>query len=256
MVGGSTETELEYEEHHVHEVYEDIASHFSSTRYKPWPIVDAFLRSLPPGAVGLDVGCGNGKYLAVNKDVFVVASDRSNALVQIASHHQPHSAIVADILHLPHPNDSFDFAISIAVIHHLSTSARRVQAIREILQTLRQPKKSQQSNGDVGGSALIFVWALEQKHSRRGWDRGDQQDVLVPWVLKPEQKSKPKHSIKTDLNRPPETTCSTPPPTTYQRYYHLYREGELQTDVVAAGGRILKNGYDRDNWWAVVARDD
>lgn len=82
-----------YEEEHVHEVYEQIASHFSSTRYKvcvappslatnptnhiqPWPIVERFLKEQPDGAVGADVGCGNGKYLAVNKKVFIVGSDR------------------------------------------------------------------------------------------------------------------------------------------------------------------------------------
>lgn len=32
--------------------------------------------SLTPGAVGLDVGCGNGKNLMVNRDVFIIASDR------------------------------------------------------------------------------------------------------------------------------------------------------------------------------------
>jgi tRNA (uracil-5-)-methyltransferase TRM9 len=82
-----------YEEEHVHEVYEQIASHFSSTRYKvcvtppsftteltnpvqPWPIVERFLKEQPNGAIGADVGCGNGKYLAVNKEVFIVGSDR------------------------------------------------------------------------------------------------------------------------------------------------------------------------------------
>lgn len=82
-----------YEEEHVHEVYEQIASHFSSTRYKvcvtppslatkptnrfqPWPIVERFLKEQPDGAIGADVGCGNGKYLAVNKRVFIVGSDR------------------------------------------------------------------------------------------------------------------------------------------------------------------------------------
>lgn len=44
--------------------------------YQPWPIVERFLQNLPPGAIGLDVGCGNGKYLAVNKNVFIIASDR------------------------------------------------------------------------------------------------------------------------------------------------------------------------------------
>lgn len=39
-------------------------------------MVERFLRGLTPGSVGLDVGCGNGKYLPVNRDVFIIASDR------------------------------------------------------------------------------------------------------------------------------------------------------------------------------------
>jgi hypothetical protein len=46
------------------------------TDSQPWPIVERFLQNLAPGAIGLDVGCGNGKYLAVNKNVFIIASDR------------------------------------------------------------------------------------------------------------------------------------------------------------------------------------
>ncbi len=49
---------------HVHSVYESIAPHFSETRHTQWPRVRAFLRSLPRGALVVDAGCGNGKYLA------------------------------------------------------------------------------------------------------------------------------------------------------------------------------------------------
>src|SRR5258708_7380243 len=121
-----------YEEQHVHEVYEQIASHFSSTRYKPWPIVESFLQNLSPGSIGLDIGCGNGKYLAVNGDIFIVGSDRSTNLIEIANSkrvNQPHDAVVADTLSLPHPRGRFDFAICIAVVHHLSTPARRREAV-------------------------------------------------------------------------------------------------------------------------------
>lgn len=69
-------TEAAYEERHVHSVYGSIASHFSQTRYKPWPIVHSFLLDLPRGALGLDVGCGNGKYFGINPSVIIVASDR------------------------------------------------------------------------------------------------------------------------------------------------------------------------------------
>lgn len=46
-------------------------------RFAVWPKVRAFLEALPPGAVVADVGCGNGKYFGVRRDVFVLGSDRS-----------------------------------------------------------------------------------------------------------------------------------------------------------------------------------
>jgi len=225
----------EYEEEHVHEVYEQIASHFSSTRYKPWPIVHDFLLSLSPGSVGLDVGCGNGKYLPVNRDIFIIGSDRSTKLASIAAQHQPHSAVVADNLALPHGGSKsggrFDFAISIAVVHHLSTPERRQEAIRSILECLKDE-----------GKALIYVWALEQKNSRRGWDKGHEQDVMVPWVTK---------TGKQDLGNGEK---SEPKERTFQRYYHLYRSGELEENIKAAGGEVTQSGYEKDNWWAITIR--
>ncbi|OLN95362.1 tRNA (carboxymethyluridine(34)-5-O)-methyltransferase [Colletotrichum chlorophyti] len=258
-----------YESRHVHNVYDAIAPHFSSTRYKPWPVVSSFLLSLPPGSIGLDAGCGNGKYLSVNPSLFILASDRSPNLVSLARHYQPppletrspatapgpqkknksskapveaqaetvappppspnNQVLVADSLALPYRPSSFDFAISIAVIHHLSTPARRRAALAALLSAVRP----------VQGKVLVFVWALEQGSSRRGWDAGAAQDQLVPWVTKgkKEQKERPAQDA------------------TFHRYYHLYREGELEEDVVAVGGRVLDSGYDRDNWWAIFSRD-
>lgn len=220
-----------YEEEHVHEVYEQIASHFSSTRYKAWPIVKSFLLGLESGSIGLDIGCGNGKYLQVNRDVFIVGSDRSTNLTKIASQHQPHAAVVADTLALPHQDGRFDFAISIAVIHHLSTPERRIAAVKAILATVRE-----------GGKCLIYVWALEQESSRRGWGEGDQQDIMVPWVMRNSKKKVEESEGKLQME------------TTYQRYYHLYRNGELEGDVVAAGGKVEAAGYERDNWWTIATR--
>ena len=154
---------------------------------------------------------------------------RSPSLIAIATQHHPHSAIVADILNLPHSSHTFDFALSIAVLHHLSARQRRVEAIKEILRALKSPQANAQT-----GQALIFVWALEQKNSRRGWDKGDEQDVLVPWVLKPDR------------------TATDAQPKTYQRYYHLYEQGEIEREATAAGAEVVKSGYDRDNWWVII----
>ena len=76
-----------YENTHVHEVYDKIANHFSSTRYKPWPVVAAFLNSIPTGSVGLDAGTGNGKYLITPEregEFLTIGLDRSEKLLNVA----------------------------------------------------------------------------------------------------------------------------------------------------------------------------
>ena len=60
------------EKHHVFKVYEDIASHFSDTRHKPWPEVLNFVKSLPIGSILVDIGCGNGKYIGHSPFIFNV----------------------------------------------------------------------------------------------------------------------------------------------------------------------------------------
>ena len=62
----------DFERTHVHTVYNQIASHFSQTRYSAWPGVSNFLSSMSPYSSLLDVGCGNGKYLGIRKDVYCV----------------------------------------------------------------------------------------------------------------------------------------------------------------------------------------
>jgi tRNA (uracil-5-)-methyltransferase TRM9 len=224
--------DLEYQ--HVHQVYQEIASHFSDTRYKPWPIVERYLSDLPSGSIGVDIGCGNGKYLNVNKNLYIIGSDRSSELVKIAQGKKNGQVAVADALAVPFPSDSFDFAISIAVIHHFSTRQRRIKAVEEIIRLL----KSQ-------GTALIYVWALEQKNSRRGWDEGMDQDVMVPWVLNEKKKKKPEEAQATENESEDNVKL---------RYYHLYKKGELEEDVSTAGGIVIEQGYEKDNWWAVVQR--
>lgn len=228
------------EEHHVHQVYQEIASHFSDTRYKPWPIVEKYLTELPTGSLGLDVGCGNGKYLNVNRNVSIIGSDRSSELVKIARDQKNAEVLVSDALTLPFPQKSFDFAISIAVIHHFSTRERRIEAVRTILDLLNHK-----------GTALIYVWALEQKHSRRGWDRGMEQDVMVPWVL---NKKKQVNSGEAGESEVAEKSTGPKKDDIKLRYYHLYKSGELEEDVESAGGRVIEHGYEKDNWWAVVGK--
>ncbi|XP_054448215.1 alkylated DNA repair protein alkB homolog 8 isoform X2 [Pteronotus mesoamericanus] len=143
------------EQEYVHRVYEEIAGHFSSTRHTPWPHIVEFLKALPNGSLVADIGCGNGKYLGINKELYMIGCDRSQNLVDICRERQ-FQAFVCDALAVPVRSGSCDACISIAVIHHFATTERRVAALQELVRLLRP-----------GGKALVYVWAMEQEYNKK-----------------------------------------------------------------------------------------
>ncbi|XP_037827889.1 alkylated DNA repair protein alkB homolog 8 [Lucilia sericata] len=252
------------EELNVHTVYDTIAEHFSETRHSQWPQVAEFLKSFNQSSVLLDVGCGNGKYLNSNTHLLNIGCDRSNGLLKLCKSLQ-YNVFRCDCLHVPVRSNSIDGCISIAVIHHLATAERRLDAIKELVRILRP-----------SGRGLIYVWAknqiadnkkssylrqnksinknkttedelrqqtqrqLEEKakeapvalpvHSNR--TTFQQQDVLVPWKVKTSQDKDEQKREKP----------------TFLRYYHVFEENEL--DVLLQGiseVKILKSYYDQGN---------
>ena len=229
----------------VHKVYDSIASHFSETRYKPWPKVSHFLNSLSNGSLVLDVGCGNGKYLNVNPNIAIIGCDRSEQLLRICKQ-RGNEVFLSDCLQLPLRN-SFDACICIAVLHHLSSHRRRVRALQSIVDLLT-----------IDGKALVYVWAFEQ--NKNGTDsqylkksqsvdnqrednefnlcvhqNGTQfqsQELLVPWK-----------TSKGDRNE------------RQLRYYHVFRDGELETLLhCLKNAKILEIFYDSGNWATILQR--
>lgn len=123
-----------HEDQYVHTVYDQIAPHFSQTRYKPWPVIAKFLDSIPTGSIGLDAGTGNGKYLPLSGGRFLTMGvDRSFELLKFAQYAGespiPRDVILGDVRDSIWRHGVFDFAISIATIHHLATPERRVDSI-------------------------------------------------------------------------------------------------------------------------------
>lgn len=256
------------EERDVHGVYEAIAPHFSSTRYKPWPLIASFLSRVPPNSIGLDSGAGNGKYLPVlqdsSKGSFLIALDRSSGLLEIAQKQGvgEQECLRGDLCFQGWREGVFDFIISIAAIHHLSTHSRRVQSIRSILRPLAYHPQSPFS------TFIVYVWAFEQSESSKrkmgsaaveGIDDGmtPDQDVLVPWVLlqptapkerqeRPRRAGKGRGGIKQESERATEEVSTLESnkvvqpapaqaqPQVFHRYYHLFKEGELRQLVLAA----------------------
>eukprot|EP01015_Nassula_variabilis_P025619 TRINITY_DN501_c0_g1_i11.p1 TRINITY_DN501_c0_g1~~TRINITY_DN501_c0_g1_i11.p1 ORF type:complete len:338 (-),score=61.48 TRINITY_DN501_c0_g1_i11:11-1024(-) len=152
---GQVEDELkpgELEKKYVYEIYDKIAPHFSHTRYKPWPKVEGFINSLEKGTVLADLGCGNGKYFGINSEnVYAIGSDRSIGLIELAKEKDSNNQVfAADSLRLPMRDECVDVILSIAVVHHFSTRALRIQALRELnriclLYTSPSPRDRQKS---------------------------------------------------------------------------------------------------------------
>lgn len=102
------------------------------------------------GKVGLDAGCGKGRYTAFTaRHMAALAavdnSDAVEAAVRNLSGQDNVAVIKADLRNLPFESESFDFLCSLGVIHHLSDPE---DGFRRLVRLLRP-----------GGVVLIYVYS-------------------------------------------------------------------------------------------------
>lgn len=263
---------IKFEKELVHDVYSNIAQHFSCTREKPWPKVVEFLNDLKPGSFVIDVGCGSGRYLNVNTDICIVGCDYCSSLISICSEKKA-PVFICDGLNVPVKSGHFDAFICIAVIHHLSTYQRQLSAINELVRLLCS-----------GGKGLVYVWAAEQKQNnisssylkqKKQTDKSlltlaqetltsnqkhcppalvvhknrtefVQQDVLVPW--------KTKQNISKQLEEKfGEKTVSSE--STHLRFYHVFKENELENLCNSISDiSVINSYYDNGNWAVILQK--
>nr|XP_020468795.1 probable tRNA methyltransferase 9-like protein [Monopterus albus] len=175
------------EKDHVHSVYDKIAPYFNDSRYKAWPKVQQFMLDLQPGSIVADIGCGNGKYLHINKEAFKLGCDVCRPLVDFAWS-QGHEVQMCDGLHLPYRDGCFDAVLSIAGNGHTHRHTDKWEFFHhmheaQLMQLLQI--KSPSRTLRVGGCIMIYVWAMEQK--RRKFEK---QDIFVPWNPNPYSSSR------------------------------------------------------------------
>ena len=240
----------------VHSVYEEIAGHFSDTRHKPWPRVAEFLSTIPAWEPVVDLGCGNGKYLGLTRPRWELGGDYSHNLLQISAG-RGHQALRCDLLSVPLRDNCCGGLICIAVLHHLSTPARRLEAVTEMCRVLRP-----------GGRGLVYVWAKEQqreadmssylKQNKKNKKKDESQspvssksevgefglpvhvnrtefqhqDVLVPWKLKEEGGDRE-----------------------FKRFYHVFESGELDSLIGQVDQlNVIDSYYDQGNWCCIFEK--
>lgn len=203
--------------------YNQIASHFSQTRFEAWPEF-SILRSLIENRSTktetvlslLDIGCGNGRLAAAIPAVHYTGLDLSSQLLEIAKKtYSQHRFVQGSMLQLPFPDQSFDIVACVAALQHIPSEAYRLKALEEMKRVLKP-----------GGTLFMMNWNLvEQSNYQRylvavdqGYDPGD---YLIPW--------------KNDQGE-----------VQAQRYYHGFRIAELAELCENAELQIIKNELSQD----------
>jgi len=190
----------------VRAAYDRIAAHFAATRQHPWPEVESFCERVADagvdhgGAVGLDVGCANGRHvapLALAADR-VLGVDASAPLCRLARERAadrdlPLAVVQGDAAALPVADDAVDVAAYVATLHHLRPRERRVASLDELARVLAP-----------GGRAVVSAWSVA--HDR--FDADAAHDRTVDWTL--------------------------PDGETVPRFYHVYDDAEFRADLDAS----------------------
>jgi len=202
----------------IAEVYNNIARDFDRTRFQVWPIIKKFIDSLQIGCYVADIGCGNGKNIDLSrKDIKYKGMDISSEFVKICIT-KGLDVVQGNILNIPFKDNEFDNSMSIAVIHHLSERTNRIKAISELL---RITKKD--------GLILLYVWAFEQpEKSKRKFNSYDE---MIPYK-----------TLSGEI---------------YYRYYHLYKSGELESeikDIKEFSCDIIESGYEYGNYYVIIKK--
>jgi SAM-dependent methyltransferase len=209
---------IELENEYVYNTYQNIADDFSSSRYKVWDSVKEFLDKIEVGSKILEVGCGNGKNLLYRKDdLQSYGCDISDEFVMICKE-RGLNVEKGNNINLNYETNYFDNTMSVAVIHHISSQERRIQAIKELVRVTKP-----------GGIIFIEVWAMKQDKSSR-FNFTD-QDILVPF------KDKASRNI---LGK---------------RFYHIYKDGELEKEIeILDNIKIIKKFYEKGNWGIILEK--
>jgi len=158
------------EQNNVINVYDTIFKSFADTRYNIWNAVQIFLDKQSKNTYGLEIGCGNGKNMryAINSGLRMSGIDTCYSFVDMCRNTYHLDVSESNAIHQIYVDELFDFAISVAVFHHLSTDMNRTKVMQNMINILKP-----------NGSGLVTVWAVEQEPgSKRNFVPGDN---MVTW---------------------------------------------------------------------------
>jgi len=206
---------MNFEEKYVKNVYNTISNKFSATRGYLWGGVEKFINSLEEESLILDAGCGNGKNM-FRDDCHFIGIDNSIKMIEIVNSRSK-IGMIGDIRKIPFKNDTFDAALSVAVIHHLYKHSDRIKAVNELVRVVKK-----------GGKIFIQVWE-NMKNKNHKFEKIKNNDYLVKWDNR-------------DGN-------------VYKRYYHLFDRDEfVELFHNITNIEIITIDYEMENWIIILKK--
>ena len=154
------------------EIFNQIAPSWYNFRH--WSIFRSELEALAQrwqkGKL-LNIGCAHGPdFLPFEGSFDLYGVDFSTEMLKFARKYSQKfqfavNLSLADASHLPYPDETFDWAISVATYHHIKGKKERQAALNELRRVLKP-----------GGEAFITVWNRWQP---KFWF--SRKQVAVPW---------------------------------------------------------------------------
>lgn len=160
------------------DVYNNIASHFSSTRAFLWRDLESLVGFVKENDSVLDIGCGNGRLyqLFANLSISFTGIDISENLIAIAKERYPQCHFeVVDMVDLPFENEKFDVIFSLVAFHHLPTKETQLEGLEEMKRVLKPQ-----------GKIILLNWNAYSDWVKKKLKKGDYEDLgnqlfRVPW---------------------------------------------------------------------------
>jgi ubiquinone/menaquinone biosynthesis C-methylase UbiE len=164
-------------EHSQSDAWNAIAKIWKGYRQKPWRDVEGLLNPILKSKKGkiLDIGCGSGRNLLpfAQAGFDCYGTDFSEEMLMHAVDFCKQNKIKLKLKYgwaqrIPFPTNSFDYALSIALIHNLKKEDH-LHALKEIYRILKPD-----------GKAVITAW---NKFNPKFWKFLFKKEQFVPWKI-------------------------------------------------------------------------
>jgi len=195
------------------ETYNTISSHFDSTRKSAWSDVGHFIDTQKKGSLILDLASGTGRHSVYAKKSGLKPVAGDFSISQLREIKKKDNKIPLVMLDL----------LSLPFKSSTFDSVICIAAIHH-LETEKKRIHSLEESSRIskpGGSILVSAWALDQPRFKN--KPAKDGDIMLTWDKK------------------------------YPRFYHLFREGELESIAEKSGLEVIDSFRTGDNYY-IIAR--